>query len=418
MKPVDLLLLLFTFLAFSCQSSTLIQDVNIIDGTGNPLQTNMDVLIQKGKIQKIVKSNVMKDWGDVEVINASNRYLLPGLFDAHVHVATDPTKSDNFNDVKALLKVMLKNGITGVRDMAGDTRYLAYLSRQANLDEIVSPNIYYSSLMAGASFFDDPRTAMAAKGVTPGEAIWMRAVDMDSNFAEIVAQAKGTGASGIKLYADLPANVIENIISVAKEQSFPVWAHAAVIPSMPSDLVNSGISSLSHATLLAWESSSRRIDSAKQRYTGDALDVSDPAFVALLKNMKKNNVYLDATLAVFNDPDRKVVYNNGVAATRAAFATGIEIIIGTDDTPDVLNFDQLPIIDEMLALHEEAELPVLQVIKAASLNTARLLNIDHEQGSIEVGKVANILIINDNPIADLSSLKNVHSVYKNGQLVE
>ncbi len=67
------------------------------------------------------------------------------------------------------------SGVTTVRDMAGDTRVLADLSRSTMLHQIDGPDIYYAALMAGPQFFHDPRTVASAQGATPGDVPWMRA---------------------------------------------------------------------------------------------------------------------------------------------------------------------------------------------------------------------------------------------------
>lgn len=120
------------------------------------------------------------------------------------------------------LALQAKHGVTGVRDMAGDVRQLAFLARKAMLDEIVSPDIYYSALMAGPEFFDDPRTHAAAKGLKAGYVAWMRGVSSQDDIALYVAQAKGAGASSIKLYADLPSEVAIRVIEEARKQQLPI----------------------------------------------------------------------------------------------------------------------------------------------------------------------------------------------------
>ena len=130
---------------------------------------------------------------------------------------------------------------------------LAFLSRAAALNEIVSPDIYYSALMAGKTFFDDPRTHQSAREASPGECAWMKGVDKNTNIQLAVAEAKGVGATGIKIYADLDGLVIENIVREAQKLELKTWSHATVFPAGPLDLVQAGVEVLSHANLLAWE---------------------------------------------------------------------------------------------------------------------------------------------------------------------
>jgi hypothetical protein len=145
---------------------------------------------------------------------------------------------------------MLLTGITSVRDMAGDARALSSLSRNALVDDIVAPNIYYSALMAGSKCFSDPRTIATAQGGVSGKMPYMKAIDDSSNIALEVAEAKGTGAQGIKLYARLTKEQVRAIVTEAKKQAIPVWSHAALNSAIPTNIIPLGVISISHSFML------------------------------------------------------------------------------------------------------------------------------------------------------------------------
>src|ERR1700742_4274183 len=105
--------------------------------------------------------------------------MIPGLVNSHVHIATLAIP----RDARAYLRRELYSGVTMVRDMAGDVRLIAELKREAAQDEIVAPDIYYAALMAGESFFADPRTHDASIGLEPGKAPWMQAVTTKTDLA-------------------------------------------------------------------------------------------------------------------------------------------------------------------------------------------------------------------------------------------
>ena len=133
--------------------------------------------------------------------------VLPGLINTHVHMATWP----NTPFAEALLRRDVYSGITAVRDMAGDARELGFLSRAALLGEMPSPDIYYAALMAGPEFFKDKRTHDAAQGATPGAVPWLQAITARTDIQLAVAAARGTGATGIKIYADLPPPLVDRM---------------------------------------------------------------------------------------------------------------------------------------------------------------------------------------------------------------
>ncbi len=213
-----------------------------------------------GVVAKVSKGNKLGNDKNIAYIEndsthsiiLKNKFVLPGLIDAHVHFATDPTE-ERRDDAEKVLKEMLLTGVTSVRDMAGDTRALSSLSRNTLVGDIDGPNIYYSAIMAGPKFFSDPRTIATAQGGISGKMPYMKAIDSTSNLILEVAQARGTGASGIKLYANLPSQEINNIVKEAKKQGINVWAHAALTPTKPSDVISSGVISVSHVDMLLYE---------------------------------------------------------------------------------------------------------------------------------------------------------------------
>ena len=176
--------------------------VRLIDGTGAPARNDMAIMVRGERIVAIVPA-VKPGKG---IIDMHGAVAMPGMINTHVHLATWP----NLPYAEAIQRRNLYGGITAVRDMAGDTRELGFLAREARTGAIPSPDIYYASLMAGPEFFKDPRTVESTQGgLKPGEVPWMRAITPATNLPLAIAEAKGTGATAIKIYADLPAPLVE-----------------------------------------------------------------------------------------------------------------------------------------------------------------------------------------------------------------
>ena len=138
--------------------------VTLFDGTGRQARPNQSVLIQGERIAAIFPAGSLPLPPGAKIYNLTGRYLIPGLIDTHVHVATDPSGEDSRPRTERRLRGALLGGVTAVRDMAGDVRALASLQRDALLGEIPSPDIYYAALFAGPLFFADPRTHDASRG--------------------------------------------------------------------------------------------------------------------------------------------------------------------------------------------------------------------------------------------------------------
>ncbi|UUZ47680.1 hypothetical protein LP420_31655 [Massilia sp. B-10] len=83
----------------------------------------------------------------------------------------------------------------------------------------------------------------------PGQVPWLYAVDDQTDIALAVAQARGTGASGMKIYANLPGNLVAKLVAEGKRQHFPVWSHLQVYPASPYDSL--GATAVSHACMIA-----------------------------------------------------------------------------------------------------------------------------------------------------------------------
>lgn len=394
-----------------------IHKVNIIDVKNNLLIENQTIIIDDGIIAAIIDSDTYSENDSTQTLNFNGHFITPGLIDAHVHLGTNPSSGDNLAATLDRLNYLLTNGVTTVRDMAGDARYLSFLSRQASLDEITSPDIHFCALLAGESFFKDPRTRAAAQGVPPGTAPWMRAVTADADLDQIIAEAKGTGATGIKIYADLDFRNVQKIVRAAHAQEMKVWAHSCIFPARPSEVCQAGVDVMSHATYLAWEGEEDIPSSATNRHRKhEGFSIKDPSFSSLIETMSIKQTILDATLCVYKRyfPD-STLYQYGVSLTNLAYQNNVKIGVGTDLALTDLS-GTVPIIQEMLALQEDVGMQAIEVIQAATIVNAEMIGEEHRIGSIEVGKNANLLILKKNPIEDLNHLKDLEVVIKNGQL--
>ena len=160
----------------------------------------------------------------------------------------------------------------------------------------------------------------------------MRAIKADSDIDKIIAEARGTGATGIKIYADLDAGHIENIVQAAHAQKMKVWAHSCVFPARPSEVCEAGVDVMSHATYLAWEGEEEIPSSAANRHRKhEDFNFKDPSFASLIEKMRGKQTILDATLCVYKRyfPD-STLYQYGVSLTRLAYENEVKIGVGTD----------------------------------------------------------------------------------------
>jgi imidazolonepropionase-like amidohydrolase len=403
-------------------SSYALQHVNIIDVNTNEILYDYTIVIHDDEISGILPSNNYVANDTVQSIILKGKFVTPGLIDAHVHFATDPT-AERRDHAEKVLREMLLTGITSVRDMAGDTRALSSLSRNALVGDIVAPNIYYSALMAGSNFFTDPRTIATSQGGVSGKMPFMKAIDDNSNIALAVAQAKGTGAHGIKLYAMLTKAQVTAIVEEAKKQDIPVWSHGSLRPTLPTEVISSGVISISHAEMLLHQTYQKKGTIPASWIGSNALDMSpefwDEEYAELEMNtlfhlMKQHDVVLDATLSVYEYYKRSEnahwKYEMANRITRNAKKAGVKVAAGSDS--DQATFVQY----EMKLLVNAAGFTPFEAIIAATKHSAQAAGILNNQGTIEIGKKANLLFLNTNPQENIDHIDDLFMVMKNGKL--
>ncbi|MGE0595556.1 MAG: amidohydrolase family protein [Hyphomonadaceae bacterium] len=397
----------------------------LIDGTGAAARSGAGIVVEGERIIALLADDAAAPEG-ARVVDVSGLYVLPGLIDTHVHIATPPDNAQ----ARLHLRRWLYSGVTGVRSMADDTRAVAELARQARANEIEAPDIAFAALMAGESFFDDPRTHAAAAGYAPGTAPWMQAITPRTDLRAAVALARGTGAGAIKIYANLPAREVARITREAHRQGIAVWAHTAVYPARPSEVVAAGPDVMSHACSLAHEGQSRA--DHPQTYSARTpidpapfLNADNPAVARVAAEMARRGIILDATVRIYTEQERwRVVEASrrpalctpelSYAMARQAHEAGVRLSAGTDgETADDAPYP---------ALHEELELLVahtgltpLEAIQAATQTAAEAMGAGDEMGVIAPGRLANLVFVGADPSADISALRDVRFTLRRGQ---
>lgn len=397
-------------------SSLVISDVTLIDGSGGTPRPHVDIVVRNGRVAEVVPA--ASPAGDL-VVNGRALFAIPGLFDAHVHLSPAPI-NQRIED----LRRTLNGGVTDVFDLAGDVRETSDLARMAIAGEIQAPTIFYAALVSGPAFFTDPRVVASSLGFQPGAAPWAQAITPDSDMVRAIAAARGTGATALKLYAALDAGQVRRVADEGRRQGLRLVAHATVFPAKPGDLVAAGVNMLAHAAYLVWEGSAPTTDFTK-RASGDFAHVpaSAPEIEHLLASMHDRDVALNPTLWIFERGPSSGDAIAGVrtawmnAVTRRAAELGVSIVAGTDDMLDT-GRDPLPIIHrELEVLVSGARLTPMEALVAATRNAARAIGVESSRGTIEPGKIADIVLLTANPAEDVTNTRRIRYVIKDGRIV-
>lgn len=386
------------------------------DGTGAPSRARTTVLLHGERIETVFPDASRPLPPGTTVRRLDGKFAIPGLMDTHVHVATDVSGEDRRPRTELRLCRALLGGVTAVRDMAGDTRALGSLARDAKVGDIASPDLYYAALWAGPAFFRDPRTALASAGEVPGSMPGMRAVDSSTNLPLAVAEARGTGATAIKLYAALSPPLVEAVVMEAHRQGMLVWAHAAMSLVSPLQMTEAGVDVLSHGTLLARQVGRPAYDSM----TKESIDlirarISGPVFDTLFDAMHEHGTIFEPTLFVYGDGDGKA---RAIAAeaTRRARAEGVTVVAGTDSlgSGDAGGWLAPNLHEELRLLVEQGGFTPSEALEASTRHAAEAVSAERDRGTLQPGRLADIVILDADPLREIRSVGSVRAVYKRG----
>jgi imidazolonepropionase-like amidohydrolase len=396
----------------------------IIDGTGAQPRAGMTIVMRGGRIAALFPDGAQPLPSDATERSAAGKFVLPGLIDAHVHNATNPSGEDSRARVEQRLRNALLGGVVAVRDMGGDGRALADLQRAANAGDIVSPDIHYSAIIAGPGFFVDPRVLASSAGYAPGTAPFARAVTDTTDMRQVIAEARGSGATAVKMYAALDGPTAKRVAAEAKRQGLHVWAHLALFPARPSDVVAAGVEVVSHVHLAIWEAAAQMPSYGQRSQIDMSVTPDNPAIRRLFAMMRERGTILDATLWVIhapaNAPDTSIAKRReklAIELTRAAHAAGIRFAAGTDDI-GADSAGALPNIHHEMELLVRAGLTPMEAIVAATQTNAIATGFERDHGTIAVGKAADLLVLDADPSADIRNTTRIAYVVRRGRPLE
>jgi len=401
-------------------------NVTIIPGNGAPAQAGMTIELREGRIAAIYQTGSRAPAPRITTLDLAGHYVIPGLIDAHVHLAT-VDRPDNITS--AILRFALLGGVTTVRDMGGNANRVMELARRYAPENAASPRIYGSAVFAGPRWFttyDSTRVRYWSASAPVGEAAGLRRVDANTDIAAAVRTAAALGVRGIKLYSDLSPQTIASIDREARAAGLQVWSHAVSEPSRVQEIAAGGAVTISHADQLLWASlpagDARLGDRAARAELLRSVAPDAPQLLSVYGDLATRGVMLEPTLLVMQMGDMRdgefgplgEIQAWAVAATRAAHRSGVRIVAGTDAigqrTPNIHL--------EMRLLVEQAGLTPVEAIQAATQHGAMALGIADSTGTVEVGKWADVVVLGADPRESIRNTAMVRMVFRRGYRAE
>jgi imidazolonepropionase-like amidohydrolase len=423
-----------------------ITGVTVIDATGAAVRPGMTVVVTGDRITAVGKSGDVRVPEGARVVDGKGKYLIPGLWDMHVHTAGP-----------SFLPLYLANGVTGVRDMhALDPDATFGLRKQVQEGKQPGPRV-----VAAGPLVDGP------KPLVPGSLAAANAAEG----REAVRKLKNLGADFVKVYTKLPREAYLAIADEAKKQGLPFAGHLpeSVSAAEASDL---GMKSIEHLTGIELACSDREDELRREavatlakgdnqvamellgRIDAQAADsFSEKKARALYARFVRNGTWQVPTLTVLHsfvslddpkftaDPRVKYMppslssywsliklspemtamlkrtYKRATGRVRAMHQAGVPFLAGTD-TPGVpYVFPGFSLHDELALLVAEGGFTPLEALQAATRDPARFLGREKDLGTVESGKLADLVLLDADPLADIQNTTKIAAVVANGRLL-
>ncbi|MBT1699939.1 amidohydrolase family protein [Fulvivirgaceae bacterium PWU4] len=420
MKKIYLLLAALAMISYAHGQRTLVHCGNLIDGKSNEAQPQMSIIIEGNKITAIQKG-FAKPGADDKLIDLSQKTVMPGFIDMHVHLENETNKDQNLqrftlNDADVAFrstlfaKKTLMAGFTTVRDLGGSGVNIA-LRNAVNQGIVVGPRIFTAGKsIATTGGHADPTNSyrkdlMGDPG--PREGV----INSPEEARQAVRQRYKDGSDLIKITAtggvlslakdgsgpQFTDEELKAVIETAKDYGMHTAAHAHGTEGMKRAVL-AGITTIEHGTKMTEEV----MDLMKQKGTFYVPTITAGRFVADQAKVPGYYHPLVVPKALEIGPQIQETF-------RKAYKRGVKIAFGTDAGvfPHGDNAKEFTFM-------VEAGMPPMEAIKSATVVNAGILGITDKVGTLEAGKLADIVASDENPLTNIKTLEKVSFVMKEG----
>lgn len=438
-----LLSIVSAFFLLICKSQTvdtdlIIKNVNVIDVVKGEVQASKYVVLKGDKILGIYNKEVTSSNSTV-IVDGSGKYLIPGLWDMHTHY--------NWN-YKYASPLLLANGITGVREMWGVMDTIKHIRAQISAGTLLAPDVY-----SAGNIID---------GLPP---IWPGSVGVP-NAEKAAKEAEHQiqqGVDFLKVYSLLTKEAYQAIAKKSKEHNVPFAGHVPVSVSM-WEAIEANQQSTEHlyGLLEACSSEPKKLSeftraemfgSKRANFLIETFDRT--LFDSLANTLAKSNTWLSPTLTVLQSianlddttkaQDPKLEYlpkflrqmwnprndfrfqnstKDRFEASRKKFQfqlslmgdlhkAGVKIIAGTD-YPNPYCYPGFSLHDE-LGLMVKGGMPAAAALRTATYNPALFMGKEKTLGQVAVNQLANLVLLDANPLEDISNTKKINAVFLRGK---
>ena len=419
-----------------------LQNVTVVDVRTGALQPEQTVVLERNHILSAGPSKSAKYPRNAASVNCHGLFLIPGLWDMHVHLVF----GDWFPDAQEIsLPLFIANGVTGVRDMGSELDIVQGWRDEIEAGRMLGPRILTSGPMLDGP---KPRFPSSVAIATPEDA------------HRAVADLKRRGADFIKLQSLIPREAVFAIAEEAKKQEIPFEGHVPDA-ARASEMSEVGMKSFEHLIGIFEGSSPAEDEFLKGSKTeGKFLATYDATRgVSLAAMLAKNQTWQCPTLVwerggnlidvsdFSKDVRAKYVpaswknktwkrftdeitqgYGTDDLATRKKFIekelevvgmlhkAGVPFLAGTDTPAGVHIFPGYSLHEELQRFVAAGFTP-LEALQTATINPARFFELEEQAGTIEKGRIADMVLLSANPLEDISNTQKIAAVILNGQYI-
>ncbi|MFY9565331.1 MAG: amidohydrolase family protein [Nitrososphaeraceae archaeon] len=405
----------------------ILENATVIDGTGDLPKPNTTIVINESRIADLTNNATVNPdlpLAAKNVINLTGKYIIPGLFDMHAHVGNVLKNSYNQSESEDMLSMLLAYGITTIRNTGGPTEQSVALKKNISEGKIMGPQIFTAGQLLNTPQIPVPFVE--------------KQVITEQDVRQEVRNQIEAGVDYVKLYVGLTPKLAQAAIREAHSNGTKVighlyltsWTDAANLGVGDNKTAVNHIDFLTHGvpvspSLLSKENRQKFLEAGDHPFNHflwlDLVDLNGPEISEMIKAVANNSIPVDPTLDIYEamikgEPEYQYLWPKVLQLTKMMYNNGVPILSGTD----IPNFDLVPgaSLHHELELLVEAGIPPLEVIKIATRNGAQALDIERDVGTIEPGKQADMIVLSENPLDDISNTKKIETVINNGQLID
>lgn len=353
----------------------------LIDGTGNPPVKNAVIVFQNGLIIEVGPAEKVNIPSGAKIIRLKGTTILPGFINTHIH------HGYNIGNLKA----WAQNGVTTVRDLGGNPRNNLFRFRDKTLQDSFCARLVSAGPMVTVpgGYPTVPWGAPTALPVTSPSDARTKVLALLDEGADIIKIALDSGGSFNRKIPMLSKEEVKAVVDVTHLRRTLVSAHVLVSNDLAFAL-DAGVDDIAHM-------------------------VTDNLSDELIRRVIQNEIYWIPTLELWHEVSPSLG-EMAILNLRRFVEAGGRVALGTDYDGYNARFDLGMPIREIKWMNEAGMSP-MQIIVAATKNAARVCNLLDKLGTIEQGKIADILIVDGNPLNDLKTLLKVRMVFHSGSLI-